>query len=152
MAAVLRRPVQIDSENTHLNYDNATDAGNPHLVGAGSDEVCTLERDRLFAIINDCRQDLLTRAREKYEKQEQQAEIKRRENRPVKREFQMKERHGTPLHNAFRWTRRMSANAERARQLRQWQERVGRCRNNLEAEGFLLSGGVWRLASAAQFR
>jgi hypothetical protein len=135
MAPRSRRHIPSDTERTRLKTEQATRTETWRSEGEGSEENWMLERDRLLAIIRDRKDDLLKR------RQAKQAEKERLEKEQL--EKKRKEEQRLEILSA-RQKDRLREVAPQAARLSRWQQWVRRYRENLSAEGFTLSDGLWR--------
>jgi hypothetical protein len=145
MAPRSRRHIPRDNERTRLKTEQTTRTETRRLEGEGSEENWMLERDRLLAIIRDRKDDLLKRRQAKQAEKErlkkEELEMQRLEKEHL--EKKRKEEQRLEILSA-RQKERLREIAPQAARLSRWQQWVRRYRENLSAEGFTLSDGLWR--------
>jgi hypothetical protein len=133
MAPRSRRHIPRDNKRTQLKTEQTTRTETRRSKGEGSEENWMLERDRLLAIIRDRKDDLLKRQQAKQAKQAEKERLKREELEEQRLE-----------NLSARQKDRLREIAPQAARLSRWQQWVRRYRENLSAEGFTLSDGLWR--------
>jgi len=135
MAPRSGRHIPTDNERTRLKTEQATRTKTRRLEGEGSEENWMLERDRLLAIIRYRKDDLLKR------RQAKQAEKERLEKERLDKKRKEEQRLGIWPAWQHALLRPFVSSALR---LSCWQHWVRSYRENLSAEGFTLSDGLWR--------
>jgi hypothetical protein len=145
MAPRSRRHIPRDNERTRLKTEQATCTETRRPEGEGSEENWMLERDRLLAIIRDCKDDLLKRRQAKQAEKERLKEEELEKQRLEKEQLEKKRKEEQRLEIlSARQKDRLREIAPQAARLSRWQQWVRRYRENLSSEGFTLSDGLWR--------
>jgi hypothetical protein len=104
-----------------------------------------LERDRLLAIIRDRKDDLLKRRQAKQAEKERLEKEELEKQRLEKEQLEKKRKEEQRLEILSARQKLLLRSIEpRVLQLSYWQRWVRRYRENLSAEGFTLSDGLWR--------
>jgi hypothetical protein len=145
MAPRSRRHIPRDNKRTRLKTEQATRTETRRSKGEGSEENWMLERDRLLAIIRDRKDDLLKRQQAKQAEKERlkREELEKQRLKKEQLEKKRKEEQRLEILSA-RQKDRLREIAPQAARLSRWQQWVRRYRENLSAEGFTLSDGLWR--------
>jgi hypothetical protein len=144
MASRSRRHIPRDNKRTRLKTEQATRTETRLSRGEGSEENWMLERDRLLAIIRDRKDDLLKRQQAKQAEKERLKREELEKQRLEKKQLEKKRKKEQRLEIlSARQKERLREIAPQAARLSRWQQWVRRYGENLSAEGFTLSDGLW---------
>ena len=145
MAPRSGRHIPRDNERTRLKTEQAIRTETRRLEGGGIEESWMLERDRLLAIIRDRKDDLLKIRQAKQAEKERLEKEELEKQRLEKKQLEKKRKEQKRLDILSARANVLSRSVvPPVLQLSRWQRWVRRYRENLSAEGFTLSDGLWR--------
>jgi hypothetical protein len=145
MAPRSGRHIPRDNERTRLKTEQATRTKTRRSEGEVNEVNWMLERDWLLAIIRDRKDDLLRRQQAKQAEKERLKREELEKQRLEKEQPEERRKEEERLENlSARQKERLRVNALQAARLSRWQQWVRKYRENLSAEGFTLSDGLWR--------